>query len=166
MRFITITIVFAVTGKLVALAIAKPIPNWKPSGGIAIPLTRHPSSLNSNTAVDLDAITSHAISIREYVQWTLTSRLLRLFIYRKILNGLDNYELNTGRMHPFAVKRSESRLGRRGASLPLTPTSRGNGWMAEISIGTPPKTLNGKLFLYHYMFTLTYLTVHIDTGAA
>jgi hypothetical protein len=66
MRFITITIL-AVAGRLVALAIEKPIPNWK-AGGIAIPLVRHSSSLSSNKNVDLDAISSHAISVREYVE--------------------------------------------------------------------------------------------------
>jgi hypothetical protein len=66
MRFITITI-FAVTSSLVALAIAKPIPNLE-TGSIAIPLTRHPSSPNFHESIDLDAMSSHAISVREYVE--------------------------------------------------------------------------------------------------
>jgi hypothetical protein len=61
--------------------------------------------------------------------------------FRKILRGLDNYEVNTGTMHPFAVKQSEPGLERRGASLPLT--YQPDVWMAEVSIGTPPKTFNG-----------------------
>ncbi len=66
MRFVTTTI-FAVTGRLVDLAIAKPVPNWK-AGGMAIPLTRHSSFPNSNKSIDLDAISSHGTSIREYVE--------------------------------------------------------------------------------------------------
>jgi hypothetical protein len=68
-------------------------------------------------------------------------------LYRDILRGLDNYEMNTETMHPFSVKRSESGLGRRGHILPLTrqPT----GWRAEISVGTPPKSFNGTFSLYH-----------------
>jgi len=61
--------------------------------------------------------------------------------------------MNTGTdSSPFAVKRSESGLGRRGAIAPLSqaPTSQGKNWMCEISIGTPPQTLN----------------VQIDTGSA
>jgi len=121
-----------VTSKLIALAIAKPIPNWR-TGGIAIPLAKHFSFPNDNKGIGLDAITSHGISIRE-----------------KIISGLDNYEMNTGTMHPFAVKQNdyESGLGTRGA-LPLK-IDRLETWMGEISIGTPPKTLN----------------IHIDTGAA
>jgi hypothetical protein len=68
-------------------------------------------------------------------------------LYRDILRGLDNYEMNTETMHPFSVKRSESGLGRRGRILPLN--HQPSGWMAEISIGTPPKTLNGTFSLYH-----------------
>jgi len=70
--------------------------------------------------------------------------------YRKILTGLDNYEVNTGTMHPFAVKRNESGLGTRsGASVPLTQ-DQNFLWNCEISIGTPPKIR----------------MVTIDTGAA
>lgn len=72
------------------------------------------------------------------------------FSYRKILDGLDNYERNTGTMHPFAVKRSESELGTRAsAGVPLTLAEALSFWMAEISIGTPPQTLKGKISLYH-----------------
>jgi len=120
---------------LVALAIAKPVPKLK-AGGMAIPLARHSSLLNSksNKSMDFDAIRYHGISVRE-----------------KIFRGLENYEMNTGTMHPFAVKRSESELGTRGAGVPLTTTShQSNMWKGEISIGTPPKVLK----------------VHIDTGAA
>jgi len=131
MRFVTITI-FAVTGSLVAPTIAKPVPHGKAGGGMAIPLSRHPSFLDTNGSIDLDAISSHGILVRE-----------------KILRGLANYERNTGMMHPFAVERSESGLGRRDASVPLT-AYQNNWWNAEISIGTPPQTLN----------------VHVDTGAA
>jgi hypothetical protein len=68
MRFITITI-FAVTASLVALAIANPVPNRMAGGGIAIPLVRHESPfLTSNKTIDLDTITSHGISVREYVE--------------------------------------------------------------------------------------------------
>jgi len=66
----------------------------------------------------------------------------------KILSGLDNYEMNTGTMHPLIVKGNESELGTRGASIPLTADSA--LWSGEISIGTPPKTLK----------------VYMDTGAA
>jgi hypothetical protein len=53
--------------------------------------------------------------------------------------------VNTGSMHPFAVKLSESELGTRkyDASVPLI-TYENNGWIGEISIGTPPQTLQGK----------------------
>jgi hypothetical protein len=67
MRSIKITI-FAVTGSLVALTISNPVPNRMVGGGIAILLVRHESPfLNSNKTIDLDAITSHGISVREYV---------------------------------------------------------------------------------------------------
>jgi hypothetical protein len=68
MRFITITI-FAITGELVAPAIAKPISNRK-AGGMAIPLSRQSSFLNSesNKSINLDAISSHGILVREYVE--------------------------------------------------------------------------------------------------
>jgi hypothetical protein len=55
-------------------------------------------------------------------------------------------------MHPFAVKRSESEpeLGTRGVGVPLTPTSISSYfWTGEISIGTPPQTLKGKISLCH-----------------
>jgi hypothetical protein len=69
MRFNTITMVFEITGSLVALAIANPVPNRMAGGGMAIPLVRHESPfLNSNKTIDLDAITSHGISVREYVE--------------------------------------------------------------------------------------------------
>lgn len=69
MRFNTMMItIYAVTSSLVALAIANPVPNRKAGGGMAIPLTRHESHfLNSNKTMDLDAMTSHSISVREYV---------------------------------------------------------------------------------------------------
>jgi hypothetical protein len=76
-----------------------------------------------------------------------------------MLRSLDNYEVNTGTMHPFTVKRSESGLGSRGASLPLT--YQPDVWTAEIWIGTPPKTFNGTFSLYHsdiYLFTLIYVS--------
>jgi hypothetical protein len=97
-----------------------------------------------------------------------TSCLLRLYFLRKILSALDNYEVNTGKVHPFAVKRNESGLGTRGAGVPLT-TYKNENWMAEISIGTPPRILKGKFSLYssiRCMFTLIYVTVQIDTGSA
>jgi hypothetical protein len=87
--------------------------------------------------------------------------------YRNIRRGLDNYEMNTETMHPFSVKRSESGLGRRGVILPLS--YQHSSWIAEISIGTPPKTLNGTFSLYHsdiYLFTLIYVTVEICTASA
>jgi hypothetical protein len=65
MRIITI-ITFAVTNKLVSLAIAKPLLKREPDG-IAIPLARNPSFPN-NKNIDLDSITSHGISLREYVE--------------------------------------------------------------------------------------------------
>jgi hypothetical protein len=56
--------------------------------------------------------------------------------------------MNTRTMHPFAVKhRSESGLGKRGASIPLT-NYQNMMWSGKISIGTPPKTLKGKISLY------------------
>jgi len=125
--------IFAVTGRLLALAIAKPVPD-RNSGGMAIPLVRYSPFPNSSEGIDLDAISSHAISVRE-----------------KILTGLDNYETNTGTMHPFAVKQSDSSsgLGTRGATLPLE-NEYFKTWTGEISIGTPAKTFK----------------VLIDTGAA
>ena len=149
MAFITAMTIFAVTSRLVALATATPVPNCQ-AGGIAIPLTRHSSFLHSNGSIDLDAITSHGISVREYVEPLHPIVLLRLFIYRKILSGLDNYEMNTGTMHPLAVKRSESGLGKRerGRRLPLT-SHQNEIWVGQISIGTPPRTLTGKFSLYH-----------------
>jgi hypothetical protein len=66
-------------------------------------------------------------------------------LYRNILRGLDNYEMNTGTTHSFSVKWSESGLGRRypPAEVQLP------GWITEILIGTPPKTFNGTFSLYH-----------------
>jgi hypothetical protein len=82
MRFTTIT-TFAVTGRLVALAIAKPIPNAgdlkEGASGMVIPLARHSFSLSSYKSIDFDAISSHAISVREYVERTITSGLLSHF---------------------------------------------------------------------------------------
>jgi hypothetical protein len=70
-------------------------------------------------------------------------------------------------MHPFAVKRSEPGLRKRGANLPLTSTPS-NVWIGDISFGTPPQTLKGKLSLYLFdiCLPLIYFTVQIDTGAA
>jgi len=98
---------------------------------MAIPLTRRSFFLNSDDSIDLRATSSHGLSVRE-----------------KILD-IDNYEMNTGTRHPFAANRTESGLETRGASVPLTAYGF-DSWMAEISVGTPPKTLN----------------VQIDTGAA
>jgi len=56
--------------------------------------------------------------------------------------------MNTGKAHPFAVKRNESGLGTRGASVPLI--NRSKVWMCHIWIGTPPESFN----------------LQIDTGAA
>jgi hypothetical protein len=79
MQFVTITI-FTVAGRLAqALAIAKPAPNLN-AGGMAIPLARH-SFLDSNESMDLDAISSHGISVREYVEWTLTHLVCSGFIF-------------------------------------------------------------------------------------
>jgi hypothetical protein len=71
-------------------------------------------------------------------------------------------------MHPFAVERSESGLRRRVTGLPLTTSpDLSEIWMCEISIGTPPKTLKGKLSrIILIMFNLIYITVQIDTGSA
>jgi hypothetical protein len=86
--------------------------------------------------------------------------------FKKILSGLDNYKRNTGTMHPFAVKRSD-----RGAGVPLTTQGIVPPlWVAEISIGTPPQTLKGKISSYHsdacYTDLRHTITVVIDTGSA
>jgi hypothetical protein len=77
--------------------------------------------------------------------WNDPLHLACSVIFSKILRGLDNDEMNMGKMHPFAVKRNASGLGRRGTGLPLTTSPyRGEVWIGEISIGTPPKTLTGE----------------------
>jgi hypothetical protein len=49
-----------------------------------------------------------------------------------------------GAMHPFAVKRSEFELRTRDPSVVPLITYQYSGWIGQISIGTPPQTLQGK----------------------
>jgi hypothetical protein len=88
----------------------------------------------------------------EYLPGSTWNELLHLvcsgFFSSKILTGLDNYEMNTGTMHPFAVTRRELGLEGRGTPLALPLTHGPNSlWIGEISIGTPAKTLKGKSLL-------------------
>jgi len=126
------------------MTIAEPVlfANRK-ADGIAIPLTRHSSLLDSNDSINLDAISSHGTSVMG-----------------KILRGLYNYEMKTGTVHPFTVKRSESGLGTRGASVPLT-AYQNEVRIGEISIGTPLKTLEGKFF-WHIVSVHTAVFVQFN----
>ncbi|KAF9226048.1 Asp-domain-containing protein [Gyrodon lividus] len=89
-------------------------------GGLAIPLSRRSSPVNADKSVNLEALSSHVASTRA-----------------KILRGFDNFEKNTGALHPSAMKHTRKRAS---GGLSLYPFDVGPAiWFSTISIGTPPR---------------------------
>ncbi|KAF9219141.1 acid protease [Gyrodon lividus] len=62
------------------------VPQPAKQGGTAIPLFKHSSLVSADNSVDVEALKSHVASTRA-----------------KILRGLDNFEKNTGTLHPLAT---------------------------------------------------------------
>ena len=65
-----------------------------------------------------------------------------IVVFRKINQGFQAYQLNTGIRHP------SDRLEKRSiGSEPLT--HNGPYWYGSISVGTPPKAFTGEYLSYH-----------------
>ncbi|KAF9218929.1 acid protease [Gyrodon lividus] len=89
--------------------------------GTAIPLSKRSSLVNADKGINFEALNSHIASTTV-----------------KILRGFDNFEKNTGALHPSAVKGAWKR---HSGGLPLDPLSdRYNRWFGTISVGTPPRS--------------------------
>ncbi|KAF9220276.1 acid protease [Gyrodon lividus] len=90
-------------------------------GGKAIPLFKRSSLVNADMSVNIEALKSDVASTRV-----------------KILRGFDNFERNTGALHPSAVKGARKRTS---AGQPLDYAVNPNIWFGIIDVGTPPQAL-------------------------
>ncbi|KAF9226977.1 acid protease [Gyrodon lividus] len=86
-------------------------------GGIAIPLFKRSSLVNTDKSVNFGVLNSDVASTRA-----------------EILHGFDDFEKDTGASHQPAVKGARKRAS---GGQPLD--SGGPNWFGTISIGTPPR---------------------------
>ncbi|KAF9220330.1 hypothetical protein BS17DRAFT_346879 [Gyrodon lividus] len=95
----------------------------------AIPLSKLSSPVNADKSVNFENLKSHIAATTA-----------------KILRGIDdNFEKNTGALHPSAMKGAWKRDS---SALPLVSlTDPFDRWFGTISIGTPPRNFAGTLAL-------------------
>ncbi|KAF9220295.1 acid protease [Gyrodon lividus] len=125
---------FALAAVIAALPLFIPAaPQPAKQGGTAIPLSKRSSLLNADKSVNIEALKSHVASTKA-----------------KIFRGFDNFEKNTGTLHPSAMSGPRKRAT---GGVPLDNYS--GDWFGSIEIGTPPQ-----LFVAHT------LTVMMDTGSS
>ena len=136
MRFTLIPSVVA----LAVLTAAAPRPAH--NIGMAIPITKRSGSTNGDKSVDIEAVKSHAASIKAYVTCFSCCISTQAFLNSKILRGLNNFEKNTGAPHPAASALKGSQRRATGAD-PLTDYKE-QLWYGTISVGTPANTFTGK----------------------
>ncbi|KAF9222842.1 acid protease [Gyrodon lividus] len=86
-------------------------------GGKTIPLFKRSSMVNADKSVNIEALKSDVASTTA-----------------KILRGLDNFEKNTGALHPSAVKDARKRASA-GQLLNFNPNP--NIWFGLIDVGDP-----------------------------
>lgn len=153
---------FTLPTSLVALAVlAAAVP--QPVGqmnGVAIPIAKRSGLLNTDKSVSITALRSHVESTKAYVVYFLFFASTQTFICRKVLNGLNNFQKNTGAPHPSVLKGTRRR-GTGGDAL----TNNGQLWYGTISVGSPPTTFTGELSCTVGECTSSFLAVDFDTGS-
>ncbi|KAF9223025.1 acid protease [Gyrodon lividus] len=112
MRF-TLTTVIVAQPFLIAAA-AQPANQ----GGTAIPLFKRSSLVNADKSVNSEALKSHVASTTA-----------------KIIRGHDNFDKNTGALHPSFAKGARKRAASGNNLIPDK-----NVWSGAIEVGTPPDT--------------------------
>ncbi|KAF9220314.1 acid protease [Gyrodon lividus] len=114
MRFTLATVITALP--LFVAAAARPAKQR----GTAVPLSKLSSLVVADQSVNFEALNSHIAATTA-----------------KILGGFDNFEKNTGTLHPSAMKGAWKRDS---SALPLVSlTDPFDRWFGTISIGTPPR---------------------------
>ncbi|KAF9220234.1 acid protease [Gyrodon lividus] len=109
MRFTLATVIAAL------LFFVAAVPQPTKQGGKTIPLLERSSVVNADNSVNFEALNSHVAST--------TAKIFRSF---------DNFEKNTGTLHPSAMKGPQKR-GSGGAPLSYSSST----WYGIIGVGTP-----------------------------
>ncbi|KIK96001.1 hypothetical protein PAXRUDRAFT_774687 [Paxillus rubicundulus Ve08.2h10] len=111
MRFILAMVIIG----LPFFAAAAPQPVKQIIGG-AIPISKRSGLTNPDNSVNLEALKSHVASTKT-----------------KIVRGLDNFEKNTGSLHPSVLNGSR----KRGSGGDALIDANSELWYGTISVGTP-----------------------------
>lgn len=127
---------------LAGLAAAAPRPALVQNAGVAIPITKRSRLVHCDHRVDVEALKSHVAFSKAYVISSFASCQLRQsYMHSKILRGFDNFQKNTGALHPAALKGTQKRST--GADALIADNNE--LWFGTISVGVPANTFTGKL---------------------
>jgi len=121
--------------------------------GLSIPISKRSTLRNADGVVNITMLGARQHHTIEFVSIVLFMEEADHFnvCLRKIKRGLDAFERNTGRAHPYTLEMRQSNNERRGmlwhsrqgptGSVPLTDDWY---WSGPITVGSPGRTFSGE----------------------